>query len=298
MKPKTPGRPGDQSPASVNTGLPPPLSSAHAAFATGMFVLAVLLVSNSILGPLGIGIIDYPISTTLQNQLIGLELVTLVLVTPLSIAAGVLALRGHRAAGPLAFGPAAYTAYMFVQYVLGPEYATFNSVVLFDLGIFALSAVLTVWAWTITDTASMPDMTPTRQRVYGVVLLALAAFILSRYLGPIFGGAMPAEFADARTFFWSIVLLDLGLVVPATTITAVALFRGTRSAQKALYAVLGWFALVPPSVAAMGAVMVARSDPNAAVGQVVVLAIVAIVFMVFAATVFRPLLSRNRPHIA
>nr|WP_294639057.1 hypothetical protein [uncultured Rhodococcus sp.] len=263
-----------------------------------MFVLAVLLVSNSILGPLAIGIIDYPISTTLQNQLIGLELVTLVLVTPLSIAAGVLALRGHRAAGPLAFGPAAYTAYMFVQYVLGPEYATFNSVVLFDLGIFALSAVLTVWAWTITDTASMPDMTPTRQRICGVVVLALAAFVVSRYLGPILGGAMPAEFADARTFFWSIVLLDLGLVVPATTFTAVALFRGTRSAQKALYAVLGWFALVPPSVAAMGAVMMARSDPNAAVGQVVVLAIVAIVFMGFAVIVFRPLLSRNRPHIA
>ncbi|OLT32496.1 hypothetical protein BJF84_10555 [Rhodococcus sp. CUA-806] len=187
---------------------------------------------------------------------------------------------------------------MRIQYVLGPEYATFNAVELFDLGVFALSVVLAIWAWTNTDTASMPDTTPTRQRVYGVVVLALAAFVVPRYLGPIFGGAMPAEFADARTFFWSIVLLDLGLVVPATTVTAVALFRGTQSAQKALYAVLGWFALVPPSVAAMGAVMVARSDPNAAVGQVVVLTVVAVVFMGFAITIFRPLLFRNRPSIA
>ena len=287
MTPKTLDRPEDQSPTSV-----------HAAFGTGMFVLALLLVSNSFLGPLGIEVFDHPISSTLQNQLIGLEIVTLVLVTPLSIAAGVLALRGHRAAGPLAFGPAAYTAYMFVQYVLGPEYATFNAVVLFDLGVFALSVVLAVWAWTITDTASLPDTTPTRQRVYGVVLLALAAFILSRYLGPIFGGAMPAEFADARTFFWSIVLLDLGLVVPATVVTAVALFRGARCAQKALYAVLGWFALVPPSVAAMAAVMVARSDPTASVGQVVVLTVVAVVFVGFAVTVFRPLLFRSHPPIA
>ena len=263
-----------------------------------MFVLAVLLATNSFLGPLGIEVFDYPISNTLQNQLIGLEIVTLILVTPLSIAAGVLALRGHRAAGPMAFGPAAYTAYMFVQYVLGPEYATFNAVVLFDLGVFALSVVLAFWAWTITDAASMPDTTPTRRRIYGVVLLALAAFIVSRYLGPIFGGAMPAEFADARTFFWSIVLLDLGLVVPATIVTAIALFRGTRCAQKALYAVLGWFALVPPSVAAMAAVMLAESDPTASVGQVVMLTVVAVVFMGFAATVFRPLLFRNRPPIA
>ncbi|WP_338890612.1 hypothetical protein [Rhodococcus sovatensis] len=151
------GKPEDQSPTTV-----------HTVFGTGMFALAFLLVSNSSLGPLGIEVFDYPISITLQNQLIGLEIVTLILVTPLSIAAGVLALRGHRAAGPMAFGPAAYTAYMFVQYVLGPEYATFNAVVLFDLGVFALSAVLAVWAWTITDAAPMPDTTPTRQRINGL----------------------------------------------------------------------------------------------------------------------------------
>nr|WP_271210740.1 hypothetical protein [Rhodococcus wratislaviensis] len=280
--------------AGGNTGSRPAPPGRHAVFGTGMFLLAGVLVLNSLLGPLGLGLIDYPISTTLQNQLIGLEIVTLALVAPLSIAAAVLALRGHRAAGPMAFGPAAYTAYMFAQYVLGPEYADFNAVVLFDLGVFAAGAVLAVGGWTITDTRSLPDTTPAKQRTYGVVLLALAAFVVSRYLGPILGGAMPAEFADARTFFWSIVLLDLGLVVPATIVSAVALFRRTSSAPKALYAVLGWFVLVPPSVVSMAAVMVARSDPAGSVGQVVVLGVVAVVFLVFAANVFRPLLSRHR----
>lgn len=259
-----------------------------------MFVLALALVLNSLLGPLGLGLIDYPISPTLQNQLIGLEIVTLALVAPVSIAAGVLALRGHRAAGPVAFGPAAYTAYMFAQYVLGPEYAAFNAVVLFDLGVFAAGVVLAAGAAAITDARSLPATTPARQRLYGVILLALAAFVVSRYLGPLLGGAMPAEFADARTFFWSIVLLDLGLVVPATIASAVALFRRTPSALTALYAVLGWFVLVPPSVMSMAAVMVVRSDPAGSVGQVVVLGVVAVVFIVFAATVFRPLLTRHR----
>ncbi|WP_244213136.1 hypothetical protein [Rhodococcus ruber] len=259
-----------------------------------MLLLAVVLVLNSLLGPLGFGLIEYPISTTLQNQLVGLEIVTLALVAPLSIAAAVLALRGHRAAGPVAFGPASYTAYMFAQYVLGPEYAAFNAVVLFDLGLFASGAVLAVGAWMITDARSLPATTPARRRAYGVILLGLAAFVVSRYLGPVLGGAMPAEFAEARTFFWSIVLLDLGLVVPATLASAVALFRGTPSAPKALYAVLGWFVLVPPSVVSMAAVMVARSDPAGSVGQVVVLGVVAVVFLAFAANVFRPLLSRHR----
>ena len=61
-----------------------------------------------------------------------------------------------------------------------------------------------------------------------------------------------------------------------------------------MYSVLGWFVLVPPSVVSMAAIMVARSDPAGSIGQVVVLAVFAVLFIGFAASVFRPLLSRNR----
>jgi hypothetical protein len=40
-------------------------------------------------------------------------------------------------------------------------------------------------------------------------------------------------------------------VVPCTIATALALRRGTPVATKAMYGVVGWFALVPPSVAVM-----------------------------------------------
>jgi hypothetical protein len=43
----------------------------------------------------------------------------------------------------------------------------------------------------------------------------------------------------------------------------------------------------------MAAVMVVRSDPAGSVGQVVVLSVVAVVFVVFAAAVFHPLLSQH-----
>ena len=82
--------------------------------------------STRVLGPLGTETIQYPFTGTLLNQMIGLEVVTVALVAPLALAAGLLALRGHRAAPFLGFGPAAYTAYMFVQYVLGPEYAEYT----------------------------------------------------------------------------------------------------------------------------------------------------------------------------
>lgn len=144
---------------------------------------------HAILGPLVLGVVDYPISESMNNQLIGLEIVTAIIVAPSSFLAGVLALRGHRAAGVIAFGPAAFTAYMFAQYVLGPEYADYRIVVFFELGVFVLGTVVAMWAWTIVAGQSLPALTRRKERLYGAVLLAMAAFVLSRSLstGPCSG---------------------------------------------------------------------------------------------------------------
>ncbi len=272
-------------------------SASHRAFAVGLLALAGALLVNTALGPLGTGTIGYPISGTMLNQTIGLEAVTVALVVPLTLIAGVLALRGHGAAPLLGFGPAAYSAYMFAQYVLGPEYGRYTSAVLFQTVIFALSGALTVWAWTLASTQPMPQLTSRRRRVYGAILLALGAFIVSRYLPVILGGPLPSEFAGARTFFWSIFLLDLGVVVPATLVAGIALLHGARLAHPALYALMGWYALVPPSVGAMSATMVVNHDPHAAPAQAVILGLVAIIFAGLAIWIFLPLL-RSQPTVS
>ncbi len=50
-------------------------------------------------------------------------------------------------------------------------------------------------------------------------------------------------------------LLDLGQMVPAATAAGVAVLRGSWRTVPAAHAVVGWFALVPPSGAAMALVM-------------------------------------------
>ena len=279
--------------------LAPPAAPPRAArrtFGVLLFVLGAVLVLNTVLGPLVTGVIDYPIAETGRNQLIGLELVSVALVAPLCVVAGVLALCAHRAAGVLGFGPAAYTAYMFVQYVLGPEYRAYNVAALFQIAIFGLGGAVALLAWTGTDVARLPVLTRARERVYGVLLLALATFVATRYTVALTGAGDPiaAEFAESPTFYWTIVLLDLGVVVPATAVAGAALIRGARAAHTALYAILGWFALVPPSVAAMGATMVANEDPYASAGQTAVLGVASVVFVAVAVWIYRPLLSGGR----
>ncbi|MEO5852811.1 MAG: hypothetical protein ABIQ15_09905 [Nocardioides sp.] len=265
-------------------------------FGGALLTLTALLVLNSVVGPLLTGVIDYPISESMTNQLLGLEVVTLLLVVPWTAAAGVLALRGDPRAPLLALGPTTYAAYMFVQYVVGPEYAAASWTVLLDVGLVALSGGLALTAWSRAWVAPVPQTSDRWRRRGGLALLGLAGFVLSRYLPLLVGAAghepIAAEFREARTFYWSIVLLDLGAVVPLTVAAAVSLLRGSDAGRRAVYGVLGWFALVPPSVAAMAAVMVARDDPHASVPTLALLSVATITFWAVAWLAFRGLVRR------
>ena len=88
-----------------------------------LLALAGCLVALSALGPLIGDVIEWRINAIMLNQLYGLDAVSLLVVTPTALVAGLAALRGRRAGPLLGFGPAAYTAYMVPQYVLGPDYA-------------------------------------------------------------------------------------------------------------------------------------------------------------------------------
>jgi uncharacterized membrane protein YhdT len=267
------------------------------AYGAGLLAMAVLLAADLAGGPMGADDIDYGISESMWNQLLGLELVTLFLVLPWTVVAAVLALRGHAAAPLLGFAPSAYTTYMYAQYVLGPQYDSYRPVVLLELALTSTGLLLTLWSWSLARALPAPSTTPRRQRALGLVLLGLAGFVVLRYLPGLVDtvgqAPIPTEFSDAPTFYWSIVLLDLGVVVPLTVAAGVAALRGTPAGVRAPYAVLGWFALVPPSVFAMAAVMLARDDPNASVPTTVLLGVASLVFGVAAALVLRRLFATS-----
>lgn len=268
------------------------------ALAATTYALAAGLVVNTLLGPAFADVVDYSLSETLRNQTIGLELVSLLLVAPLCVAVAGLAARG-KAAGPvLALAPATYTAYMFVQYVVGPGYDRYPAVLLFHLALFVAAGVVAVRAWASLAPADLPPIGNRVRRARAKVLFALAGFVVGRYVPALVGSftdqPLSGELAEEPAFFWTILLMDLGIVVPAAVATAVALRRGSAVAVKAMYALVGWFALVPPSVAAMALVMVATDDPYASVGSLALFSVAAIGFAAFALAVYRPLLAGRR----
>jgi hypothetical protein len=263
----------------------------------GLVAIALGLVAIAVVGPLVSGAIDYRVTATLRNQTIGLDFVSLVVVAPLALCAALLVVRGRVLGLTLALGIGAYTAYMFVQYILGPDYGHLpgNNERLFPLALFLFVAGwgVALAAWNAIDVEALP-LTPRRaRRLSHIVLPLLALLAFGRYI-PALADWMSATPTDKNylagpNFSWAIAMLDLGIFLPLTISACVGLARGRRWAKKALYAAIAWFGLVGPAVAAMAITMYINNDPIASGGQTVFMSILGGAFVALALFVDWPL---------
>ncbi len=274
---------------------------ARRCLALGLFAIGLGLASVALLGPLASGVIDYRVTETLRNQVIGLDAVSLFVVVPLSLAAGVLVVRGHLLGFALALGIGAYTSYMVAQYVLGPDYTGLpgNNERLFPLFLllFASGWIVALGSWSAIEVERIPRSRRRDRRVGLIVLPALAFLAFFRYL-PALVDAMSATPKDegylaGPSFFWTIALLDLGVFLPLTVAACVGLVRETAWAQKAAYTVAGWFGLVGPAVAAMAVAMYVDDDPNASGGDAVFMIALGLAFALLALILYWPLVRRG-----
>lgn len=264
--------------------------------APALVVVGVGLAVNSVVGPLVLDLVDYPLSETLVNQTIGLDAVILAVVAPLSALAAWW-VRRHHPAGPVAgVVVGSFAAYMLVQYLVGPDYLHYPGTLALQLGLFTLSWVVALGAWHATAALPPPSRPPER---HWWAMFALAGFVVLRYL-PIVpaaraGEPLPDEALADPAMYWTIVVMDLGVFVPVAVATAVALRRGRPWAHRAWYTLTGWFVLTTVSVLGMSIAMIANDDPYAAPAQVALFAVTAVAVTAYAARVYQTLPSTATP---
>ncbi len=238
--------------------------------------LGIGIAATALLGPLWLDVIRQHISPDIENQVVGADAVSLLVVAPLALAGGWLWWREHRLAPAVTFGPAAYAAYIYVQYIAGSEFERYpgNSEQWFPLffAILLLGIVVAVASWSQLEVAALPSR---RVVVAAAVVMIGVGSLLGlawvKAIADVIGGTKTAEYLDAPGLFWLVKTMDLALVIPAAIATGVGLLRGSRAASRAASGVTSWLALMMASVAAMGAVMWANDDPSATPAFVVVL---------------------------
>jgi len=263
-----------------------------------LFLLAIGIAANSIVGPLLSGIVKYPFSDSIQYMTIGLDAVSLILVTPISFLAAMYVYRGQQAGYIAAISVSAYAMYTFFQFIIGPQYIKYSPLVLLHLALFVLSGFILVNAWQRIPVKDLPPFGKRRKKISATVLLLLAIFTSLSYIASIpqmfKGGTIPATYVEDPTVYWAIFLLDLGFVLPIAIAVSVGLLKNRRFAQKAVCGIAGWFTLVISSVAAMFVVMFINGDPNVNLETVIGLLSVTFLVGLFSGWVWQPLIIQRK----
>lgn len=281
-----------------DAGGPPRIPVARELVVTiGLVSLGLGLLVNSVAGPLLADRIDYPFSESMRNQTIGLDATALLLVFPACTAVAVLAWRGHRLAPALTLSLGSYVAYMFLQYVVGPEFGFYPATLLLHLMLFVGGWGLTAHAW-IVSRRSFATVTPLSTR-HAWAAVTMAGFVVLRYVPGLVASMtqdpLPDEAGRDVTMYWLIVLADLGVFVPIMAATAAGLFRRAQWARLALTATVGWFAMVSVAVGAMSLTMLLNDDQFASPAQLGLFIVTTTVVVGYATHLYRDLLSRPSP---
>ncbi len=259
----------------------------------GLVAIALGLIANSVAGPLLIDAVDYPISESMRNQTIGLDAAALFLFAPACLIAATMAWRGHRLAPVLTVSLGSYVAYIFVQYLVGPQFEHYPATLLLHLGLFVAGWTLAGHGWHAGRRLHDDAIAPLSSR-HALAAVAMVGFVAMRYLPGLVASltqeTLPEEVSGDITMYWLIVVSDLGVFIPVVVATVVGIRRGAPWSRLALTVAVGWFTLVSLAVGAMSLTMVLNDDRYASPAQLGLFAVTITVVACYAVHLHRTLL--------
>jgi hypothetical protein len=260
-----------------------------------------LMATGALLGPLVLDVLHYRTSASGLDQIGGTDLTAIALVAPLCVWIGRLARDGHPAAPVLALAPAGYAVYVSTQLLVGNEWRRLpGNVEWFSpllLGIIGVGIAVVVRATRSPRSHVLLRWSRRLERATGVLLLAVAGFVvvgihLSSLIDALGSAPVGAGVLETPNAFWVVKAMDLGLIVPVSLLIGVGLLKGRSWARTPAAAVLGGYALLGWSVAAMGWSMVRGGAVDASMALAVGSTAVAAAVTGYAVTLYRPLFRR------
>ena len=240
--------------------------------------LGVGIAASAVLGPLGLEAIKFRLSDHLINQFIGGEVVSLAILAPAAIAAGVLWLRDHRLAPALALGPAMYAVYTYTTVIVGQEYGRYAGNVerFFPLyaALVAGGVAIATRAWSQLAASDVPMPSDRLRKALAGIFLAIGGLVglaWAQQIRLVMTGDPSADYREGPTLFWVIKLLDVGFVIPLLLATGVGLLRKRPVAVRVAYGLAPFVTCLAASIAGMAIAMEATGDPSSQPAMIAVL---------------------------
>ena len=251
-------------------------------------VAGFVLIDLAVQGPLIRGVITFKTAPVIANQLVGQDVVNLVLLSPLLILGGIGLFLRKAWAKDLLIATPLFLIYYVIGYTVGwewssPTYAG-NSERYTFLFLFVLIAALIILLYAL---AVFPRNVVSRFKkgglaVYSVVftvfLLVFAAMWIKEILEVIKTGTTRG-YDIAPTAFWLVRVFDLGFSMPLGIISIYLLWARPDKAYSVICLFYGFFFTQILAVNAMGWMMFLKKDPTFLMRDLVVFSALALIIL-------------------
>ena len=233
-------------------------------------VTGLILVYLAVQGPLVRGAITYKTDPTINNQLIGQDVVNLVLLCPLLVIGAIGLVLRKRWAKDLLIATPLFLFYYAISYTVGWEWSSAayagNSERYFFYFLFVLIAALIILLYTL---AVFPKNAVSRFKRGGLaaysVLFALFLLIFAglwiQEVRQVISTGTTRGYDLYPTAFWLVRVFDLGFSIPLGLISVYLLWARPDRAYPIVSLFYGFFFTQIIAVNAMGWMMFVKKDP-------------------------------------
>ena len=243
------------------------------------FLGAASVATISLLGPLGLGILQYRTSASGVNQTIGVDAVDLFLMVPVLVLGGALLLLRRPGAKYLLILAPLTLFSLALEAGVGQEWNLYPGNVERFAWLFivetVVALVLLVGTLPMFSERDAPEFAKRGLRLYiafVTLLLVLFAVLWLQELIEVSttGNTASGSYANAPGAFWTVRFMDLGITIPLGFLGMYLLLTKPRRAYALVLLFFGFFVTMGTSVTAMATVMLLNHDPEAQAGALVI----------------------------
>jgi len=250
-------------------------------------ICAVVLVALAVLGPLGLGEIQYRASQSGVWQIEGADIVNLVLIAPILLIGGVLHLLGRSSSRYFLILTPITLMYTGLTLGIGQEWSNPaysgnpEQYAWLFLALVIGGLVLLIGTLPLFTEKDAPEFKRKGLRIYVAVmslfLLLFALMWISEMASVVStGDTASGSYSTAPGTFWTIRFLDLGVTIPLGFIALALLLTKPKRAYSLVLLFFGFFVTLGSAVLSMGIVMTVNGDPEAQAGALPIFGMLAV----------------------
>lgn len=251
-------------------------------------VAGIVLIYLAVIGPLFLGLIKYRTPEVINNQLVGQDLINMIVVGPLLLAGGILLWLRKTLAKYLLILTPLFLIYYALSYTIGWEWGSAqypgNNEKYFFYFLFILIAALLIMLYCLSVFPKnvSAHFKKTSLAIYSALfvffLLIFAAMWIKEVMEVIKTGTTRG-YDISPIAFWLVRVFDLGFSIPLGLLSVYLLWTRAEKAYPIIFLFYGFFFTQILAVNAMGWMMFIKHDPAFALRDLVVFSILALIII-------------------